>query len=125
CVRDEGEEAQIRLQGSRKRLGRLAPLLPIRVFQKVQGWLERQFLAVNSKAQARHRLVEEAIPCPAPGDGGFVKKLLDAILKLMGPVLAHVEHPGPVAAEERVVLQGLVDQRVVDLVQFQREEEDR
>ena len=51
-----------------------------------------------------------------------MKQLLDAIFELIGPVAPHVLEPGPVMAERRIGHRG-IENRVVDAVELEREEE--
>ena len=51
-----------------------------------------------------------------------MKQLLDAVFELIGPVAPHVLEPGPVMAERRIGHRGF-EQRVVDAVEFEREEQ--
>ena len=122
-VGDQREGAQVLLEGRGERLGGLAAHLAVGVLQPVERRLERHLLAVDVEAQIGHRLVEETVPGAAPGDRFFVEQLLDAILELVGLVLPQIEHPGPVVAEHRIGVECPENQRVVDEVQFQREEQ--
>ena len=72
---------------------RLAAHLAVGVLQQVQRRLQRQLLAVDVEAQVGHRLVEQPVPGAAPGDRLFVEQLLDAVLELVGLVLAQVDAP--------------------------------
>ena len=122
-VGDQREGAQVLLEGRRERLGGLAAHLAVSVLKPIESRFERYLLAVDVEAQIGHRLVEETVPGAAPGDRFFMEKLLDAILELVGLVLPQIEHPGPVVTKHRIGVQCLEDQRVVDEVQFEREEQ--
>ena len=93
------------------------------VLQKVQRRLDGELLAVDREAQARHRLVEQAVPGAAAGHRLLVEELLDAILELVGLVLAHVLDPRPVVAERRIGHRRF-EHRVVDAVELEREEQE-
>ena len=121
-VGDQREGAQVFPEGGGERLGGLAAHVAVGVLEPVQGRFELHLLAVDVEAQIGHRLVEETVPGAAPGDRFFMEKLLDAILELVGLVLPQVEHPGPVVTEHRIGVQRPEDQRIVDEVQFEREE---
>ena len=84
---------------------------------------KQHLLAADVEAQLGHRLVEEAVPGAAAGHRLLVEELLDAVLELVGLVLPEIDDPGPVVAEQRVGVERLLDQLVVDQVQLQREEQ--
>src|SRR5581483_3786430 len=52
----------------------------------------------------------------------FVEELFQLVLELIRPLLAHVLHPWAVVAEGGV-RERLLDQRILDAVQLQREEQ--
>ena len=52
----------------------------------------------------------------------FVKQLLDAVFKLVRPVAAHILEPRPIMAE-RGIFHRRFDERVVDAVELEREEQ--
>ena len=51
-----------------------------------------------------------------------MEKLFDPVFKLVGLFLAHVFDPGPVMAERGIAHRGL-ELRIVDAVEFEREEQ--
>ncbi len=111
-------------EGRGQRLGRFLPHLAVGVLQPVQRRLQKHLLAADIEAQLRHRLVEQPVPGAAPGDRLLVEELLDAVFQLIGLVLPEVDHPRPIVAEDRIGLERLLDQRVVDQVELKREEQE-
>ena len=79
-------------------------------------------LALHLEAQLGDGGVELPVPGRIAGHRFFVKQLLDAILELIGPVAPHVLEPRPVMAERRIGHRG-IEHRVVDAVEFEREEQ--
>ena len=96
---------------------------PRAVLQQVQRRLDGERLARNLEAQIGDRGVELPVPGGIRRHRFFVKQLLDAILELVGPVAAHVLEPRPVMAE-RGIGHRRFEQRVVDAVEFEREEQE-
>ena len=105
----------------RERVGRGLPPCLVGILQKVQRRLDRQLFALDDEAEARHRLVEEPVPGGPAGDALLMEELLDAVLQLVGLLLADVLEPRPVMAE-RGIAHGDVEHGVVDPVQLQRKE---
>src|SRR6188508_2588415 len=77
-IGDVGEEAEIRLERRRERVGGGVALRLVRILEEVKGRLDRQRLTVDLEAEARHRLVEEPVPGAASGHRLLVEELLDA-----------------------------------------------
>ena len=121
-VGDVREEAEILLEGRGERFGRLLALRLVRIDQAVERRLERQLLAVDVEAQARHRLVEEPVPGAAPGHRLLVEEPLDAVLELIGPLQPQILDPRAIDGERRRLQRALHD-RVVEPVQLQPEEQ--
>ena len=119
----EGEGAQVLPEGPGQRVGGGVARRLVRLLKLVQRRLQRKLLAADFELQFGHRLVEKAVPGAAAGHGLLVKELLDAVLELVRLVHAQVDDPRAVAAGLPVGLHGPVDDRVVDAVQFQFEEE--
>ncbi len=122
-VGDEREQAEIVPQHLGDRVGAGAAAGLVGVLHQGQRLFEQELLAVDLEAQARHGLVEQPVPGAAAGDRLFVKQLLDAVLELVGLLFPHVLDPGPVVAEGRLA-ERLLDQRIVDAVELQREEQE-
>ena len=121
-VGDEREQTEILLQYFGDRLGAGAAAGLVGVLQQGQRLFEQELLAVDLEAQARHSFIEQPVPGAAAGDRLFVEQLLDAVLELVGLLFSHVLDPGPVMAEGRLA-ERLLDQRIVDAIELQREEE--
>ena len=121
-IGDQRERAQVLLEGDGERFRRRAPLLAVDVHQEIERRLDRHLLAGNLEAQRGDQLVELPVPGRIAGDRFFVEQLLDAVLELIGLLLAHVLQPRPVM-RERGRLHGRFQRRIVDTVQFEREEQ--
>ncbi len=74
-------------------------------------------------AKLRHGFVEQAVEGGGDCHRLFEEELLQLVVELVGLVLAQIDDPGPVMAGSRIVRHAGVDHRVVDAVQFQREEQ--
>ena len=118
----EREQPHIVLERLRQRFRRRLAVLLRAVLQQVERRLDRELLAGHVEAQARHRLVEQPVPGRIAAHRFLVEQLLDAVLELIRLFLAHVLDPGPVMAEDGIVHR-LFEQRVVDAVEFEREEQ--
>ena len=121
-VGDQREQAQIFLEGLGQRLGRrlAGPLL--RALEQVERLLDADGLTGNLEAQADHGLVEQPVERGIAGHRLFLEQLLDAVFELVRLVAADVLEPGPVMAERRIGHR-LVEQRVFDAVELEREEQ--
>ena len=122
-VGDQREQPQVLLEGLGQRLGRGLALLRIRVLHDVQRLLERQRLAADLEAQRHHGFVEQPVERGIAGHRLLVEQLLDAVFELVRLVLADVLDPGPVMAE-RGIGHSLVQRRVIEPVQVEREEQE-
>ena len=122
-VGDEGEEADVLLEGDGERGSGGGPFLLLRLGEPVQRFLQRQAFAGDIEAQRRQRFVEKPVPGAAPGHGFLVEELLDAVVELVGALGAQVVEERLVGGELRR-LQRLRERRVVDAVQLQREEQE-
>ena len=79
-------------------------------------------LPSDLEAQAGDGLVEQPVPGRVGGHRLLVEQLLDAILELIGLVLADVLEPRPVVAERGIGHRGF-ELGVVDAVELEREEQ--
>ena len=98
-VGDQRKGALIGLEGLRQRVRRRLALLAGAVLQQVQRRLDRKLLAADLEAQRRDGLVEQPVPGGIAGLRLLVEQLLDAVLELIGLVLAQILDPRPVIAE--------------------------
>ena len=121
-VGDQREDAQIVLEGLRQRLRCGTALAHVRVLHQGERRLDRKRLAVDLEAQRADGLVEQAVPGARTGHRLLVEQLLDAILELIRLLLAHVLDPRPVMAERGIGHRG-VERRIVEPVEFEREEQ--
>src|SRR5665213_3329685 len=101
-VGDQREGPQIRLESLGQRLRRRLALLAVGVLQHVERELDGKRFSADLETKSGDGLVILTVPGRIAGDRLFVKKLLDAILKLIGLVLPHVLDPWPVMAERRI-----------------------
>ncbi len=122
-IGDERELLHVVREGRRERLRGGLALCSGTVLQQVQRRLNGQRFARNLETQRRDRRIELPVPGRIGRHRFLVKKLLDAILELIAPVTAHVLEPGPIVAE-RGISHRRFDERVVDTVEFEREEQD-
>jgi hypothetical protein len=123
-VGDQSEQTHVLGEHVRQRFrGRLALLL-VGVGQKVERQLQRHRLgrAFDVETQPGHGLVEQAVPRPRRL-ALLVEQPLDRLVELVGLLLAHVVEPRLVV-RHALVLHGLDQNRVVDLVELQLEEDD-
>ncbi len=93
-----------------------------RVLQQIERRLDRQRLAADLEAQPRDGLVEQPVPGRIGGHRLLVEQLLDAILELIGLVLADVLEPRPVVAERGIGHRGF-ELGVVEPVELEHEEQ--
>ncbi len=121
-VGDEREVAQVCRQRLGEGLGGVLAHGLVGILHLVQGRLDGEFLAAHIEPQRRDGLVEEAVPGAAAGHRLFMKELLDLVVELIRLVLAQILDPGPVMGE-RLPCHRRVEDRVVDAVQFQPEEQ--
>ena len=121
-IGDQRERAQIFLEGLGQRFRGGLALLAVGIDHEIERRLDRKLLAADLEAQRGDQLVE----LPVPGRIGrhrlFVEQLLDAVLELIGLLLAHVLDPRPVMAERGVAHRGF-ERRVIDAVELEREEQ--
>ncbi|MCY1222593.1 hypothetical protein D9M72_346910 [compost metagenome] len=122
-VGDQREGADIGLEGFGKRHRRLLADLCRRILQQVQGDFQRQRFAIDAEGEARHRLVEQPVEGGSTRHRFFQEKLLQLVVELIGLVHAQVGQPGPVVRGKRIVFQRLVEDRVIDPIELQREEQ--
>ncbi len=111
------------LERVRQRLRGGLALLRRAVLQQIERRLDGERLAQHLEAQIGDRGVEQPVPGGIGRHRFFVEQLLDAILELIGPVAAHVLEPRPVMAERRIGHRRF-EQRVVDAVELEREEQE-
>ena len=121
-VGDVRELADVLLERHRHRLRSGLALLLARILQQIERRLDRQRLGADLEAQPRDGLVEQPVPGRIGGHRFLVEELLDAILELIGLVLADVLEPRAVVAEL-----GIGHRRfelgVVEAVELQHEEQ--
>jgi len=91
--------------------------LSVTILEQVQGRLHGEHPGADFEAQARDGVVEQPVPGCLPGHGLLLEKLLDAILKLIGFLLADVLDPRPIMTERRI-RHGAFQHGVVDLVEL-------
>ncbi len=120
-----GDQREV-LHVFRKRLGqRLRGGLALRpgaVLHQIKRRLDGERFAQHLETQLGDGCVELPVPGRIAGHRFFVKQLLDAILELIRPVTPHVFEPRPVMAERRVGHRR-IENRVVDAVELEREEQ--
>ena len=122
-IGDQRKDAQVLLEGLGQRLRRrLAPLLA-RILHQIERRLDGERLLADLEAQARDGLVEQPVPGRVGGHRLLVKELLDAILELIGLVLADVLEPRPVVAE-RGIAHRRVELGIVEPVELEHEEQE-
>jgi hypothetical protein len=121
-VGDQGEQPQVFLEGFGQRFGGGLAGALLRVLHQVEGLLDRQRLAGDLEPQADHGLIEQPIERGIAGHRLFLEQLLDTVLELVGLVPADILDPRPVMTE-RCVRHRLVQYRVVDAIELQREEQ--
>ena len=122
-VGDVREGAEIRAKDLGERFRRLFALGFLRLHQEIERGLERQFLTADLEAQRGDRLVEHPVPGRVARHRFFVEQLLDAVFQLIRLLLADVLDPRPVVAESGV-RKRLLDQPVIDAIEFEREEQE-
>ena len=113
---------QILFERVRQRLRGGFAFCPRAVLQQIERRLDGERFSQNLEAQIGDGRIELPVPGRIGGHRLFVKQLLDAIFELIGLVAAHVLEPRPVMAERRIGHGGL-QQRIVDAVEFEREEQ--
>ncbi len=121
-VGDQREGAQVLLEGLGERIGGRLALGRARILHQAERGLDRQRLGPDLETQAGDGLVEQPVPTRISGDRLLVEQLLDAILELIGLLLADVLEPGPVMTE-RGILHGRVELGIVDAVELEHEEQ--
>jgi len=93
-VGDQRKGALVGLEGLCQCLGGGLALGAIAVLQQVERGLDRQLLARHLEAQRGDGLVEQTVEGRIAGLRFLVEQLLDAILELIGLVLAQILDPG-------------------------------
>jgi hypothetical protein len=122
-VGDQREGAQICLERLGERKAGLLPPGAIGVLQQRQRHFERQRLVINGELEAAHGLIKKPVPGCVPGHRLFVEELLDPVFELEGPVQPEIMDPGCVARGARILAEALLDQRIIDAVELEREEQ--
>ena len=122
-VGDEREGAQVFAEGLGQRLGGGPAGLFAAVLEQVERRLDRQRLGADLEPQAGDGVVEQPVPGALPGHRLLVEQLLDAILELIGLLLADILDPGTVMAERGIGHRAL-EHVVVDLVELERKEQE-
>ncbi len=127
-VGDEGEDAGILPKHLAKDHGRLLARGAVMIGEEMQHLGAGQLLGVAVaalpwEAQTRHRLVEQPDPGGAAGDRLLVQQLLDVVGELKWSEGAGIAQPRRVAGKSRI-LELLLQDRVVDPVELEGEEED-
>jgi hypothetical protein len=117
-VGDQREGAQVLRESPAQRCRRSLAGCGVAVLQQAERRFDGERLGADLETQARDGIIEQPIPGALPGHGFLMEKLLDAILELIGLFLADVLDPRPVATE-RGVRHGVLQDGVVNLVEFQ------
>ena len=102
----------------------LAADTAVAVGEEIERLAAGEFLSAHREAKIGDRLVEEAIPRGAAGNLLFVQDPFEVVGKLMRPERTNIAQPGLVMGEAGG-LEALGQDRVVDPVDFQREEQKR
>ena len=121
-IGDQRKASLVGLEGLGQRLRRGLSLLSATILQEAQRRLDGELISPDLEAQARDGLVEQPVPGGVTALGLLMKQLLDAILELIRSVLAQVLDPRAIMRQFRG-LHGAVDDRIIDAVEFEREEQ--
>ena len=122
-VGDQREGAQVFPEGLGQRLGGGLAGLLVAVLEQIERRLDGERLGADLETQVGDGVVEQPVPGGLAGDRLFVEQLLDAVLELVGLLLADVLDPRPVMSE-RGVGHRAVEHVVGDLVELEREEQE-
>jgi hypothetical protein len=122
-VGDQREGSQVLLKRLGERLRRRFARLLTRILHEIERRLDGQRLRSDLEAQARNRLVEQPVPRRVGGHRLLVKELLDAILELIGFVLADVLEPRPVMGE-RGIGHGRFELGIIEAIELEHEEQE-
>ena len=98
-IRDQRKVTEVLLEHLGKRRGRSPAPFLLWVLKQIERQFDRKVFAIHVETERRDRLVEETVPGADPRHRFFVEQLLDAILKLVGLLFAHVLDPRTIAAE--------------------------
>src|SRR5262249_55998431 len=93
------------------------------ILHEIERRLDRERLRADLEAQAGDGLVEQAVPRRIAGHRLLMKELLDAVLELIGLVLADVFDPRPVM-RQHPILHGGFELGVVEAIELEREEQE-
>ncbi len=122
-IGDQRKRSQVLLERLGERLRGCLAHWRARILHEIERGLDRERLRADLETQAGDGLVEQAVPRRIAGHRLLVKELLDAVLELIGLVLADVFDPRPVV-RQRPILHGGFELGVVEAIELEREEQE-
>jgi len=121
-IGDQCKGSQIFLECLGERLRSRLARRRTRILHQVERRLDRKRFRPDFEAQAGDGLVEQPVPSRIRRHRLLVEELLDAILELIGLVLADILQPRPIMPERRL-LHGGFELGIVDTIELEHEKQ--